>query len=164
MIGPDEKRLFDDRVAQAAPNKYRDDKPHQWLKVTRNYLISRCPEGAQRYLKWAEDRQKNRITPEDICDLRTQGDMYDVDPKVFSEQLWGFLNLQIDGENEAPNGRNKFDNVEALNGLEAWRRLVVPLDRDRWRIGMDCRTWYKHQCAPSRSTRSWMPSRCGTRT
>ena len=39
-------------------------------------------------------------------ECRTQGDMYDVDPKVFSEQLWGFLNLQIDGENEAPNGRN----------------------------------------------------------
>ena len=53
-------------------------------------------------------------------------DMSDVDPVAFSEQLWGFLNLQIQGD-AASLCRLKFDNVDALNGLEAWRRRVVPL-------------------------------------
>ena len=53
--------------------------------------------------------------------------MHDVDPNVFSEQLWVFLNLQISGDG-ANLGRNKFDNVDALNGLEAWRILVVLLE------------------------------------
>ena len=57
--------------------------------------------------------------------LWQSGSMYDVDPKVCSEQLWGFFHLQISGDS-ASSGRNKFDNVESLNGLEAWRRLVVP--------------------------------------
>ena len=51
--------------------------------------------------------------------------MSDVDPVSFSERLWGFLNLQIQGD-KASLRRAKFDNVDALNGLEAWRRLVVP--------------------------------------
>ena len=44
---------------------------------------------------------------------------------IRSTKLWWFLNLQIHGDS-ANLGRNKFDNVDALNGLEAWRRLVVP--------------------------------------
>ena len=81
-----------------------------------NYLISRCSEGALRYLKWAEDRQKKEIMSKDVLSLWNSGSMYDVDPKVFSEQLWGSLNLQISGDG-ASLGRNKFDNVDAANGL-----------------------------------------------
>ena len=124
--GYDGKRLFDDRVAQSESNRYLDAKPHTWLKVTRNYLISRCAEG-QRFLKWAEDMQKVKITLEHVIALRSESAMSDVDSVAFSEQLWGFLNLQLHGD-PANLGRNKFDNVDALNGLEAWRRLVVPLE------------------------------------
>ena len=85
------------------------------------------PRGALRYFKWAEDRQSNRITSDDVVGLRNSGSMYDVDPKVFSDELCWFLNLQITGE-IANLGKNMFDNVECLNALEAWRRLVVPLE------------------------------------
>ena len=70
---------------------------------------------------------KAKITFDDVLSLRESGSMYDADPKVFSEQLWVFLNLQISRET-ANFGRNHFDNVVSLNGLEAWRRLVVPLE------------------------------------
>ena len=53
--------------------------------------------------------------------------MYDGYPKVFSEQLWGFLNLQFSGE-AVSLGRNKFDDVASLNSSEAWRSLVVLLE------------------------------------
>ena len=94
-----------------------------------NYRISRCAEGLQ-LLKWAESKQKSKIEPRDISALRSTGppvwSMTDIDPVAFSEQLWGFLNLQITGK-PATLGRQKFDNVPSLNGLEAWRRLVVPV-------------------------------------
>ena len=38
-----------------------------------------------------------------------------------------YLNLCVVGD-EAKLARNKFDNVDTLNRLEAWRRLVVPLE------------------------------------
>ena len=66
-----------------------------------------------------------------IIQLRSAGwagcSMTDLDPLAYSEQLWGFINLQIVGD-AAKLGRNKFKNVESLNGLEVWRRLVVPLE------------------------------------
>ena len=69
MTGSDGKRFFDDGVAQVDHNKFQDQKPHQWVKATRNYLIFRCPEGALRHLKWAQDLEKQghcRVTVGDV--------------------------------------------------------------------------------------------------
>ena len=128
-MGTDNRRLFDDRVAQNGENQYQDKSPLTWVKVTRNYLISRCRE-ADSLLKWAISQGKNKITIDMVLDLRGSGwegaAMTDLDPLAFSEQLWGFMNLQIRADPMGPAklGRQKFENVDALNGLEAWRRMV----------------------------------------
>ena len=75
----------------------------------------RRPEEAKRYSKRAEDRQKAKITVDDVLTFRETGSMYDVDPNVFSEQMLGFLKLKTSGET-ANLGRNKFDNADSLNG------------------------------------------------
>ena len=132
-MGMDGKRLFDDRVAQVEKMHYKDKSPLTWVKQTRNYLISRVRE-ANTLLQWAVNQGKVQITETMITELRTKGwqggEMSDLDPVSFSEQLWGFVNLQISPEPEGPAklGRKRFDNVKALNGLEAWRRLVTPLE------------------------------------
>ena len=120
-MGSDNRRLFDDRLAQSDANQYQDKSPLTWVKVTRNYLISRCRE-ADSLLKWAIARGKNKITINMVIDLRSAGwegaAMTDLDPLAFSEQLWGFMNLQIRADPMGPAklGRQKFENVEALNG------------------------------------------------
>ena len=132
-MGMDGKRLFDDRVAQVEKMHYKDKSPLTWVKLTRNYLISRVRE-ASGLLQWAADQGKVQSTEEMIANLRTEtwpgGWMSDLDPVSFSEQLRGFMNLQISPEPDGPAklGRKRFDNVKVLNGLEAWRRLVTPLE------------------------------------
>ena len=132
-MGSDNRRLFDDRLAQSDANQYRDKSPLTWVKVTRNYLISRCRE-ADSLLKWSIAQGENKITINMVIDLRSAGwegaAMTDLDPLAFSEQLWGFMNLQIRADPMGPAklGRQKFENVEALNGLEAWRRMVFLLE------------------------------------
>ena len=42
---------------------------------------------------------------------------------ALSRNLWGYLNLALAGTGQA----KEFYKVARLNGLEAWRRIVVPL-------------------------------------
>ena len=56
-MGMDGKRLFDDRVAQVEKMHYKDKSPLTWVKLTRNYLISRVCE-ASGLLQWAADQGK----------------------------------------------------------------------------------------------------------
>ena len=42
---------------------------------------------------------------------------------ALSRNLWGYLNLALAGTAQA----KEFHKVTRLNGLEAWRRIVVPL-------------------------------------
>ena len=44
-------------------------------------------------------------------------------PMRASSELWAFLNLNVTGH-----GRNKLDAAQELNGLDVWRRSVVPLN------------------------------------
>ena len=45
----------------------------------------------------------------------------------FSPELWSFLNLNVTGMN-AKEARRAFDGIPKLNGFEAWRKIVVPLE------------------------------------
>ena len=89
-MGSDNRRLFDDRLATADANQYQDKAPLTWVKVTRNYLISRCRE-ADSLLKWAIGQGKVKIIVDMVIDLRSAGGkgaaMTDLDPLAFSEQL-----------------------------------------------------------------------------
>ena len=78
----------------------------------------------QFFFSWTQDRQELTITSADIKHLRNAPLMLDHDPVFFSKQLWSYLNLALGQQGEQ---RVVFNNVDSLNGLEAWRRIVAPL-------------------------------------
>ena len=51
--------------------------------------------------------------------------MMEVNAITLSQRLWAYLNLNLQSDAEA---MLVFNNVPALNGAEAWRRLVVPIN------------------------------------
>jgi len=102
-------------------HKYNEKDPEGWLVAVRNYLIGQCPDVAT-FLKWAEDRQHQEITYDDVKNMRSQGVMMDADPMLISQRLWAWLNLCMVGQVKLV-----FQNSPTLNGAEVWRRIVVPL-------------------------------------
>ena len=86
--------------------------------------MSKTYEDGRFYLGWAVKHQDVAITAKCIEILKGDPRMRDIEPADFSKHLWGWLNLSV-GKGEA---RLIFDNVEQLNGLEAWRRIVAPID------------------------------------
>ena len=118
--------MFDDKVAQSEVMRYDDDdvKKTKWVKAVRNYLIGQAWE-MKNLLLWAESFQRDTITFMDIQDLATRNaHMGDIgfSPERASGELWSFLNLNVTG-----NARTKFDAARELNGLDVWRRIVVPM-------------------------------------
>ena len=90
-----------------------------------NYFIGRCNE-SKTLLKWAEDRQHNPILEMDVEALRgsTLLPNREVDPAFISRAIWSYLNLAVKHD---VGSSLIFNNVEQLNGLEAWRKLIVSL-------------------------------------
>ena len=73
-------------------------------------------------LKWAEDQQHQEIKAAEIPALKGSL-MLDMDPVLLSQRLWSWIQLCLKDDD---NMELAFNNVEALNGLEFWRKLVVP--------------------------------------
>ena len=73
-------------------------------------------------LKWAENQQHRVIASHELPALK-QSLMIDSDPVLLSQRLWSWIQLCIP---ETDNAMTMFNNGEALNGLEFWRKLVVP--------------------------------------
>ena len=118
--------MFDEKIAQSIQMQYSDDdaKKAHWVKTLRSYLIGRCWEMRQ-LLLWVESFQKRTITFMDIQALaQEQSYMEDIgfDLMRVCSELWSLLNLNVTG-----NGRNKSDAAQELNGLDVWRRIVVPM-------------------------------------
>ena len=111
--------------------------------MTENYIIGKTETTGKFFLSWAVERQELPITDADTLALRSAPQMLDHDPVYFSKQLWAYLNLAL-GQGEQ---RVVFNNVDSLNGLEAWRRIVVPLDHALWRISTAC----TRQCISQRA-------------
>ena len=64
-------------------------------------------------------RQLKKIEPHDVANA--DSGMHN--SEALSKNLWGYLDLAISGTTQA----NGFPKVKRLIGLEAWRRIVVPL-------------------------------------
>ena len=114
--GRDGKQLFGHEVASR--NKYDEKHPEAWIETTINYLVDRA-HGMEEMLEWVAARQLNKIDEQEVT--RAPAGMYD--SQCLSRNLWGYLNLAVAGTTQA----KEFLKVKRLNGLEAWRRIVVPL-------------------------------------
>ena len=115
--------IFEEKVAQNPMNQFTEDGQEKWKKTIRNYMIGKRDE-MKNMLNWAESFQKQVISFQNVADLRSGGQMTDTgfDPVRASAELWAFLNLNLTGS-----AKNKFDKAEELNGLDVWRRVVVPI-------------------------------------
>ena len=91
------KYIFDDKIARDPAWQYKASDKLKWSVMTRNYLVSKCPD-ARAFLKWIEDRQHAEISEEDI---RESSAMMNVDPIVLSQNIWGYLNLNLQADPEA---------------------------------------------------------------
>ena len=70
-------------------------------------------------LEWVVRRQQNKI--EALGVASADAGMHS--SAALSRNLWRYLNLALAGTGQAKD----FHKVARLNGLEAWRRIVVPL-------------------------------------
>ena len=119
--GGDRRSLFDDKVAVSSIGQYSEQDKRGWIRTTHNYLVSKAFEMAV-FLPWAESAQEHAITHAHVNALTDLGIMAESDPLKFSKDLWGCLNLALTCKQ-----KENFNNVEAGNGFEAWRRLAVPI-------------------------------------
>ena len=101
--------------------RYTEAKSKEWFKTTTNYLISKAYE-MKELLPWAESFQSHEITDDHVQALAACGLCMDISVERLSMDLWAFLNLCFHGEQKLT-----FNNVEPGNGLDAWRRIVVPI-------------------------------------
>ena len=123
---PDNRPMFDEKVAQNPVYQWSEAHQQGWMETTKNYLIGRHWE-MRNLLIWAENFQRRTITTQDVEQLvRDQPHMSDTrfDPVKASGDLWSYLNLNIGLAGKA---RAKFKSAQDLNGLDVWRRIVVPL-------------------------------------
>ena len=114
--GRDGKQLFSHEVATRT--KFDDKHPEQWMETTINYLVGRS-HLMEELLEWVVKQQLNKI--DDITIANAPAGMYD--PTCLSRNLWEYLNLATANTTQ----QKEFLKVKRLNGLEAWRRIVVPL-------------------------------------
>ena len=115
------RRFSDDKIAQSPPFQYEASKAPTWILKVRNYVIGVYPE-LMTLLKWAEDQQHREIRATEISALK-ETLMLDMDPVWLSQRLWSWVQLCLKDDD---NIQLAFNNVEPLNGLEFWRKLVVP--------------------------------------
>ena len=114
--GGDGRQLFSHEIAFRT--KYNDKRPEAWLETTMNYLSDRS-HGMEPFLEWVAKQQLRKIAPQDVQNV--DAGMHN--PEALSRNLWGYLNLAVAGTTAA----SDFHKVKRLNGLEAWRRIVVSL-------------------------------------
>ena len=115
----DRRPISDDNIASSM--KYTDATRTEWVKTATNYLMSKAPE-MRHYLQWAESFQGHEISDAQVRDRANSGVCSDHDPYRLSFELWGHLNLCLHGAEKITS-----NNIEPGNGVDAWRRIVVPI-------------------------------------
>ena len=115
---------LEDKTAVSEAMKFLDNKRDQirWVKTTQNYFIGKYPE-LKYILEWIEAQQTTVITAHHFGLLRIWKGLRGNDPAQLSDSIWSYLNLVMANATN----RSAFDNAEAGNGFDAWRRIVVPL-------------------------------------
>ena len=118
----DHKRpVFDDKVAMDASHRYNEKTQEEWLKTTKNYLVSKAYE-MELLLDWAEGFQLHPISPADVAACDSAPCMTNIAATRLDRELWSWLNLNLTGS-----AKETFDNLPRLQGFEAWRKIVVPM-------------------------------------
>ena len=114
-------QLFDDKIATQPARMYDDKKVAAWRKGTMNYFLGRHRH-MKTFIKWIEEKGDEEITIELLESMKNGPTalMMDSCPVEASEQMWAFLNLNLQGDI-----LETFHNVEPLNGAEAWRRVTA---------------------------------------
>ena len=113
--------MYDERFAQAAENQYDGiTNGQQWRRNTLNYLVGHCPD-AEKLLMWAEAQQGHTVT---IDMMNNAGPMLQMTlpPAVVARHVWTFLSLNL-----TKDAKVKFNNVERLNGADAWRKITMDI-------------------------------------
>ena len=130
--GPDYNRLFEDKVALTLQYAYiggHSAEGEKWRKTTRGYWMSRLPV-IKDLIDWAERQDTKEINSQTLMIAQQSGELSNpgqVDMTRLSQCIWGFLNNCVTGE-----ARSFFDGADVLNGLDAWRRLVTDIHKNRW--------------------------------
>ena len=119
------EKLFDDKMAASDQFSYAGGAGgERWRLKVRGYWVSRCPILVPT-LDWVEKRDVQNITLGMLCGRPWRGKrISDVQMERLNELIWGFLNTCL-----KDSAHTVFENVELLNGLDAWRAVVLEIHR-----------------------------------
>ena len=112
-------RLFDDRISAQAAFQFDGIKGGSaWKSKVERYFMSKCPALLE-LLSWAERYEGEKID-EPLLSKATAGTDLD-QPRManLNASVWGFISGCISGEAETI-----FKIADALQGFDAWRRIV----------------------------------------
>ena len=119
-------RLFDDRMAAQPAFQFDGSKGGAgWKSKIERYLMSKIPALLE-LLHWAERYEGEKID-EALLVRATSGSGLD-QPRIanLNSSIWGFLSACISGEAETI-----FKGADALQGIDAWRRLIAYIDHGK---------------------------------
>ena len=119
-------RLFDDRMAAQPAFQFDGSKGGAgWKSKIERYLMSKIPALLE-LLHWAERYEGEKID-EALLVRATFGSGLD-QPRIanLNSSIWGFLSACISGEAETI-----FKGADALQGIDAWRRLIAYIDHGK---------------------------------
>ena len=120
------KVTLDKKLALLDKHQYDDHKPDSWHKNIRTYMIG-CHVDMKGLLDWIERRGEAKVRSCDLMILSSGtggASMMDLDPLHASNEMWSWLSLCL---GKSAHAQRLFNNVEELNGAEAYRKLVVPM-------------------------------------
>ena len=101
---------------------YDSKAPQSWANDLRDYLAGRTQE-VDRVLKWCEAQSEEIVQSRECEHL-----MLDHAHDEVSRQLWALIGALVKND---PTVKRAFANVPRHNGLEAWRRVMEPINDDK---------------------------------
>ena len=121
-------KLFDDKVPMN--DEYRTDggadSIDRWRHKTRGYFIGKVP-ALLPLLDWAERREHQAISIEDVtAETSRAGTLTPAETSAVNGAVWTFLQMCTTG-----GASDVMNLVPELNGMEAWRALMVMANRGR---------------------------------
>ena len=119
-------KIFDDKVP--LNEEYRTDggadTVDKWRHKVRGYFIGKVP-ALLTLLDWAERQEHRRISSADVvAEASRAGTLTPAETSVVSGAVWTFLQMCTSG-----GASDVMNLVPELNGLEAWRALMVMANR-----------------------------------